>query len=119
MYRYAPVRTGSPGSGYRTDLCQQQQAKGRVERVNKTLQDRLIKEMHLQNICSIAQANQWIENFISDFNRRFSQPAKYPKDLHRPIIQSPQELDDIFAWQELRTLSKALTFHYDNDNVYR
>ncbi|HHL9303720.1 TPA: ISNCY family transposase, partial [Escherichia coli] len=71
------------------------QAKGRVERVNKTLQDRLIKEMRLQNICSIAQANQWIENFISDFNRRFSRPAKYPKDLHRPVIQCSQELDDI------------------------
>ena len=89
------------------------QAKGRVERVNKTLQDRLIKEMRLQNICSIAQANQWIENFISDFNRRFSRPAKYPKDLHRPVIQCSQELDDIFAWHELRTLSKALTFQYD------
>lgn len=89
------------------------QAKGRVERVNKTLQDRLIKEMRLQNICSIAQANQWIENFMSDFNRLFSRPAKYPKDLHRPVIQCSQEVDDIFAWQELRTLSKALTFQYD------
>lgn len=50
---------------------------------------------------------------MSDFNRRFSRPAKYPKDLHRPVIQCSQELDDIFAWQELRTLSKALTFQYD------
>ncbi|EOG2996105.1 ISNCY family transposase, partial [Salmonella enterica] len=89
------------------------QAKGRVERVNKTLQDRLIKEMRLQNVSSISEANQWIELFMSDFNRRFSRPAKYPKDLHRPVTQSPQELNDIFAWQELRTLSKALTFQYD------
>ncbi len=86
------------------------QAKGRVERVNKTLQDRLIKEMRLQNISSVAEANQWIEHFMSDFNRRFSRPAKYPKDLHRAVTQSPLELNDIFAWQELRTLSKALTF---------
>lgn len=89
------------------------QAKGRVERVNKTSQDRLIKEMRLQNICSVAEANQWLQHFISDFNRRFSRPAKYPKDLHRPVTQSPLELNDIFAWQELRTLSKALTFQYD------
>lgn len=89
------------------------QAKGRVERVNRTLQDRLIKEMRLQNISSVAEANQWIEHFMSDFNRRFSRPAKYPKDLHRPVTQSPLELNDIFAWQELRTLSKALTFQYD------
>lgn len=41
---------------------------------------------------------------MSDFNRRFSQPAKYSKDLHRTVTQSPQDLNDIFAWQELRTL---------------
>ncbi|EIW9060329.1 ISNCY family transposase, partial [Klebsiella pneumoniae] len=64
-------------------------------------------------ISSVAEANQWIEHFMSDFNRRFSRPAKYPKDLHRPVTQSPLELNDIFAWQELRTLSKALTFQYD------
>jgi hypothetical protein len=52
---------------------------------------------------------------MSDFNRRFSRPAKYPKDLHRAVTQSPLELNDIFAWQELRTLSKALTFQYDKD----
>lgn len=84
-----------------------------MERVNKTLQDRLIKEMRLQNICSVAEANRWLEHFMSDFNHRFSRPAKYPKDLHRPVTQSPQDLNDIFAWQELRTLSKALTFQYD------
>ncbi|EHK4219351.1 hypothetical protein OQL67_004855 [Salmonella enterica] len=54
-----------------------------------------------------------IEHFMSDFNRRFSRSAKYPKDLHRSVTQSPLELNDIFAWQELRTLSKALTFQYD------
>ena len=60
------------------------QAKGRVERANLTLQDRLVKEMRLENICSIEQANKWIEIFISDFNRRFSKAPKYPKNLHRP-----------------------------------
>lgn len=69
--------------------------------------------MRLQNISSVAEANQWIEHFMSDFNRRFSRPAKYPKDLHRAVTQSPLELNDIFARQELRTLSKALTFQYD------
>ncbi|HDG9776754.1 TPA: hypothetical protein PGG59_005225 [Raoultella planticola] len=69
--------------------------------------------MRLQNISSVAEASQWIELFMSDFNRRFSRPAKYPKDLHRPVTQNPQELNDIFACQELRTLSKALTFQYD------
>ncbi len=36
-----------------------------------------------------------------------------PKDLHRPVSESNEELDDIFAWQELRKLSKTLTFRYD------
>ncbi len=89
------------------------QAKGRVERANQTLQDRLVKEMRLHNIRSISEANRWVAGFIDDFNRRFSRPPKYPKDLHRPANLAPEELDDIFAWQDLRKLSKALTFQYD------
>lgn len=89
------------------------QAKGRVERANLTLQDRLIKEMRLENINSIEEANVWLDSFILDFNRRFAKAPKYPKNLHRPVNEQPAELDDIFAWQELRTLSKSLTFQYD------
>lgn len=89
------------------------QAKGRVERANKTLQDRLIKEMRLEGISTIEDANAWLESFIIDFNRRFARPAKFPKNLHRPVTESSAELKDIFAWQSLRTLSKSLTFQYD------
>lgn len=89
------------------------QAKGRVERANQTLQDRLIKEMRLENITGIEEANAWLETFIKDFNRRFAKAPQYPKNLHRPADESQSELDDIFAWQELRTLSKSLTFQYD------
>ena len=89
------------------------QAKGRVERANLTLQDRLIKEMRLENISGIEAANAWLDVFIRDFNRRFARPATYPKDLHRPVSENRTELDDIFAWQTLRTLSKAMTFQYD------
>jgi len=53
------------------------QAKGRVERANKTLQDRLIKEMRLNKISSIEEANAWLETFIVDFNRRFAKTPKY------------------------------------------
>jgi len=89
------------------------QAKGRVERANQTLQDRLIREMRLECISSIEEANTWLENFITDFNRRFSRAAQYPKDLHRPVTEADSELDDILAWHEVRTLSKSLTFQYD------
>ena len=89
------------------------QAKGRVERANKTLQDRLVKEMRLQGIDTIEEANLWLPHFIEDFNQRFAKPAQYPKDLHRTIQETPEELDDIFAWHSTRKLSKSLTFQYD------
>ncbi|HDM8234129.1 TPA: ISNCY family transposase, partial [Vibrio campbellii] len=89
------------------------QAKGRVERVNLTLQDRLIKEMRLQGINTIEEANAWLPYFIADFNRRFAKPAMYPKNMHRKVRETQQELDDIFSWQEIRKLSKSLTFQYD------
>lgn len=73
------------------------QAKGRVERANLTLQDRLVKEMRLENITGIDGTNAWIETFINDFNRRFARPPKYPKNLHRTVLESHLELDDIFA----------------------
>ena len=78
------------------------QAKGRVERANLTLQDRLVKEMRLQGIDTIEQANAWLPYFTADFNHRFAKPAQYPKDMHRPVRESKQELDDIFSWQETR-----------------
>ncbi|STW80915.1 Sea24 [Klebsiella michiganensis] len=79
------------------------EAKGRVERANQTLQDRLIKEMRLEGITGIEAANAWLATFIADFNRRFSRPARFPKDLHRPVKENPDELRDIFAWHDVRT----------------
>jgi hypothetical protein len=48
------------------------QAKGRVERMNKTLQDRLVKEMRLRGISSMAGANAYAPEFMEDYNRRFA-----------------------------------------------
>ncbi|ETS32239.1 transposase [Photorhabdus temperata] len=89
------------------------QAKGRVERTNQVLQDRLIKEMRLEGISSIEEANAWLEAFMNDFNQRFALAPKYPKNLHRPATESDEGLDDMFAWQETRKLTKSLTFRYD------
>ena len=89
------------------------QAKGRVERANRTLQDRLIKEMRLEGICSIAEANAWLPCFIEQFNQKFGKCARNPKNLHRPLTEFDVELDDIFTWQELRKVTKSLTITYD------
>ena len=89
------------------------QAKGRVERANRTLQDRLIKEMRLGNISSIEEANAWLPCFIEQFNQKFGKCARNSKNLHRPLTESQSELDDIFTWQEPRKVTKSLTITYD------
>ena len=90
------------------------QAKGRVERMNLTLQDRLVKELRLNNISDIQTANAFVSSFITDFNRRFAVQPKSDIDAHRPLLFSQQELDQIFSHQVTRILSKNLTLQYDN-----
>ena len=87
------------------------QAKGRVERVNSTLQDRLVKEMRLAGISSIDAANGFAVGFMGDFNRRFARPALNAHDAHRPLLDA-ESLPEVFTWQEKRKVSRALTLHY-------
>jgi hypothetical protein len=87
-------------------------AKGRVERANKTLQDRLVKELRLAGAATLAEGNALLPVFIADYNARFAKPPANNKDLHRPL-RAGDDLDDAFAWKEERTLSQALTLQYD------
>jgi transposase len=86
------------------------QAKGRVERSNQTLQDRLVKEMRLRNISSIEAGNAYSASFIAFWNERFAVPPRDAKPAHRPWTGTAEALDDALARREERTLSKALTF---------
>jgi hypothetical protein len=88
------------------------QAKGRVERAHKTLQDRLVKELRLAGARTLAEGNALLPAFMADYNARFAKPPANKKDLHRPLRAS-DDLDDAFAWKEERTLSQALTLQYD------
>jgi transposase len=87
-------------------------AKGRVERANKTLQDRLVKELRLADAATLADGNALLPAFIADYNVRFAKAPANSKDLHRPL-GAGDDLDDAFAWKEQRTLSRALTLQYD------
>jgi len=89
------------------------QAKGRVERVNQTLQDRLIKEMRLQGIQTMDQANAYLPEFIETFNRRFAVVPKEKANLHQPLLPH-ENLDRILSEQHTRILSKQLTLSYQN-----
>src|SRR6516162_5728626 len=88
------------------------QAKGRIERAFGTLQDRLVKELRLAGISSIAAANAWVPGFITAYNARFGRDPANVKDLHRPLSRS-DDLDEILAWREERTVTRNLTLHYD------
>jgi hypothetical protein len=87
-------------------------AKGRVERANKTLQDRLVKELRLAGAATLAEGNALLPAFIADYNARFAKAPANNKKLHRPL-RAGDDLDDAFAWKEERTLSQALTLQYD------
>ncbi len=87
------------------------QAKGRVERMNQTLQDRLVKELRLRGISNRDEANQYAPVFMADFNSRFARPPAKAHDAHRPL-RPEHDLDHIFTWQEDRTVTKNLVVHF-------
>jgi transposase len=93
------------------------QAKGRVERVIQTLQDRLPKEMRLRGISNMAQGNAYLPEFRLDFNIRFGEEPRSSVDAHRPLTPK-DDLARILAWQETRCLSKNLTLQF-HKTVYQ
>jgi hypothetical protein len=84
------------------------QAKGRVERANQTLQDRLVKELRLRNIADMQAANAYLPEFREDFNRRFAVQPRSSHDAHRPLLKT-ENLDILLTHQKTGTLSKNLT----------
>ncbi len=92
------------------------QAKGRVERANQTLQDRLVKEMRLAGINDMDSANAWLAegHYISDHNRRFAVRPKERADAHQPYAGTPETLQYTLSVQTTKTLSKNLACQHQN-----
>jgi len=84
------------------------QAKGRVERLFKTLQDRLVKEMRLLGIKTCQEANAFLEKYIDKFNAKFAVPARKKGDAHRPSAKSVN-LDEILSVQTEHVLRNDRT----------
>jgi hypothetical protein len=99
--------------GIKTIFANSPQAKGRIERSNRILQDRLVKELRLNKISTIEEANTFLTTFIEDYNRRFAVVPKETINAHRELLRE-QNLEHIFTIQESRHLSKNLTFQYNN-----
>jgi hypothetical protein len=79
------------------------QAKGRIERMFATLQDRLVKEMRLAGIATLDQANRFLESYLPRFNAQFEREALRPDDLHRPLPRDIN-LEEIFCFKASRTI---------------
>jgi transposase len=87
------------------------QAKGRVERVIQTLQDRLPKEMRIRGISSMTEGNAYLPAFIADLNQRFAVEPRSSVNAHPPLT-AKNNLARILTWQETRSLSKNLTLQF-------
>lgn len=93
-------------------LANSPQAKGRVERTNRTLQDRLLKEMRLRGIKTIEAANAYAAEFMEEYNAKFSKKPMSRVDAHRPLGE--RDLQKILSRRETRTLLSGLLFQYKN-----
>ena len=89
------------------------QAKGRVERANQTLQDRLVKEMRLRGVDGMKAGNAYLPEFMADFNRRFAVTPRNPEDAHRAVAHDAAELDLILCEHHARKLTKNLTIRFE------
>jgi hypothetical protein len=135
-------RVNQPSVGAHTDLTQfgramqaldiqiicanTPQAKGRVERVIQTLQDRLPtpalaggarEELRLCGIRTWEAGNAYVPEFLQDFNTRFAEEPRSSVDAHRTLT-AKEDLAHILTWQEPRTLSKNLTLQFQK-TVYQ
>jgi transposase InsO family protein len=95
-------------------LARSPQAKGRVERVNGTLQDRLVKALRRAGISDLAMANTFLqEKFLAEFNARFGKPAADPRDAHRPL-PAGVDLDRILSVRQSRSVQHDWTVRWRN-----
>lgn len=94
------------------------QAKGRVERLFQTLQDRLVKAMRLSAITGIEQANAWLPQYLAEHNRRFAVPAQSDEDAHRPFTDSAEQLARICALHHQRQLSAQLSCQFEGSQIW-
>ena len=93
------------------------QAKGRVERMNRTLQDRLIKDLRLEGICGMDDGNAFLPRFMERYNRQFSITPARSDDLHRPLNLAPDRLRDVLCKREQRYVGAQLTFSFERQRI--
>ena len=88
------------------------QAKGRIERLFRTFQDRLVKEMRLKGVKSVEEGNKFLKNYLPAYNRRFKVEALEKGDLHRPLPRNIN-LDKILCRKTEHGLNNDSTIVHD------
>jgi len=88
------------------------QAKGRIERLFKTLQDRLVKELTLRKISNIDDANKYLSEYIEKHNNKFSVTATNSENKHRALLPN-HKLGEILCYKTQRKLTKNLELSYE------
>jgi len=102
-------------TGFKLIFANSPQAKGRVERMNKTLQDRLVKELKLAGITTIEKANEFLKEYIFKFNAKFAVVPQKQADLHKEISATmKQKLPQIFSIQDQRVVMNDYTIRFEN-----
>jgi transposase len=97
--------------GVQLILANSPQAKGRVERMNGVLQDRLVKTLRLAQINDLESANRFLEQtYLREFNRQFERGAASSLDAHRSV---PRNLAEVLSWEEPRVVQQDWTVAYD------
>ncbi len=91
------------------------QAKGRVERANGLLQDRLVKEFRLRGISTIEDANAMLDAFAEDMNRRFSREPARAADAHRAAPKGRRQWEYFFCYEEFRKVQRDNTVMFKNE----
>lgn len=91
------------------------QAKGRVERANKTLQDRLVKEFGLLGIATVEAANAMLDGYAAQHNRHFEKPPARQADAHRTTPRGKQEWEYFFCTESQRVVANDNTVSYNGE----
>ena len=93
------------------------QAKGRAERVFRTFQDRVIKEMRLKGVSSRKEGNEFLKGYLPEYNRKFECKPMKEENLHRPISKE-KDIEDILCIKTKRALAKDYTVAH-NKKLYQ
>ena len=88
-------------------LANSPQAKGRVERLNGVLQDRLVKALRLAGISDLKTANEFLaKTYLPEHHRKFRQEAASQTDAHPAV---PRNLEEVLSWEEERVVQRDWT----------